>query len=110
VSVDRLFVYGSLQPGGSNAHMLSGLSGTWTRGSVRGQLVTLRAGDAVGYPALILDDAAPPVSGHVFTSPGLSRHWRALDAFEGQSYARVIASVALATGQTTRAFVYALKP
>ena len=37
--LSRLFVYGTLAPGRSNAHMLSHIAGSWQKASIRGRLV-----------------------------------------------------------------------
>ena len=41
-------------------------------------------------------------------SPNLAAHWPALDAFEGEDYAREAAKAALADGTEVEAWVYAL--
>lgn len=107
--VQRLFVYGSLQPGESNAHMLAGIAGTWSPGSVHGRLLTLGWGAAMGYTGLVLDASGSPVAGHLFESTDLASHWGRLDAFEGEDYERVLSPVLLADGSVTLAFVYALR-
>jgi hypothetical protein len=45
---NSLAVYGSLQPGGPNEHILAPLEGTWTDGFVRGILEEGGWGAAVG--------------------------------------------------------------
>ena len=103
---ERLFVYGSLQPGQPNAHQLAGLEGTWEKASVRGRLVEAGWGAGIGYRALILDEEGPEVAGYLFTSADLGGRWSALDAFEGPDYERVVAAVSLASGERVRAHVY----
>lgn len=107
-TVDRLFVYGSLAPGGPNAHRLASLPGTWERATVRAVLRPRGWGAAMGFPGLILDSHAGQVHGFMFTSAGLAAAWTSLDAFEGDGYRRVLAAVALADGRTVQACVYAL--
>lgn len=105
----RLFVYGTLVPGGPNHHLLEGLGGCWAAGSVRGRLYPLGWGATMGYPAIVLDPKAEPVPGHVLTSPDLERHWRRLDEFEGEGYERVRADVELADGTVVEAYLYAVR-
>lgn len=107
--LQRLFVYGSLRPGGTNAHVLSDLKGEWTRGTVRGRLVDSGWGAALGYPAIVLDDEAGMVPGHVLTSEDLSERWHELDEFEGPGYRRTRTTVQVGGGRIVEAFVYVLR-
>lgn len=106
--IDRLFVYGTLAPGRSNAHVLAGLDGTWEPGTVRGVLFPEGWGAAQGYPGLVLDPSAEPVRGLVFTSAQLAHEWPRIDAFEGAGYRRVVAQVLLDGGGRVPAFLYEL--
>ena len=105
---ERLFVYGTLAPGRPNEHILSGVSGTWEKGAVRGHLLPQGWGAGQGYPGIVLDPSAQPVEGFVLTSEQLSQEWRRLDAFEGVGYERVLAQVELESGYLVQAFVYQL--
>lgn len=102
---DRLATYGTLSPGRSNAHVLGGLAGTWTQGTVRGHLFERGWGAAAGYPGI--DEAGPTVDVHVFTSRDLPAHWDRLDRFEGPGYRRLQVLVHI-DGSETLAYVYAL--
>lgn len=104
---DRLFVYGSLAPGRANAHVLADLHGTWQPASVKGTLRQEGWGAALGFPGIVLGDGGE-VSGQVFTSKELPRHWARLDAFEGEGYARVLANVRLQDGCEVEAYIYCL--
>jgi gamma-glutamylcyclotransferase (GGCT)/AIG2-like uncharacterized protein YtfP len=106
--IHRLFVYGSLQPGGPNEHVLQPLDGDWIPGSIRGRLLESGWGSALGFPGLVIDDSADLIWGHVIASPGLADLWTELDAFEGTEYARVTASVTLQSGEQVQAQVYVL--
>ncbi len=105
---DRLFVYGTLAPGRSNAHVLADVPGSWQPAQVRGTVHHVTWGPAAGYPGLILDEDAGAVPGLVFTSDELPAHWERLDAFEGEGYARVPVQATLENGSTLQAFVYVL--
>ena len=103
---ERLFVYGTLRPGWSNHHVVAGIPGRWRRGTVRGRLREGDRGSSTGYPALVLDDDAGPVPGDLLESDGLTDAWDRLDAFEGEGYRRVRATVRLDDGTSVPAWVY----
>lgn len=106
----RLFVYGSLAPGESNEHMLSGLTGSWQTGTVRGKLIPSGWGNALGFPGINLQPDGPVVKGQLFSCEDLPDYWPVLDAFEGKEYQRIETSVTLKDGQPTNAYVYELLP
>lgn len=107
--MDKLFVYGSLQPGGANEHVLADLDGRWEPGTVRGRLLDAGWGANMGYPGIILDELGPPVAGFVFSSESLASAWKVLDEFEGQEYQRCLVPVQLQAGGEVVAHIYALK-
>lgn len=104
----RLFVYGTLAPGESNHKLLEKLAGTWQEGSVVGVLYPSGRGSTTGYPVIDLEKTGTPVKGFLLTSVELADHWAELDAFEGAGYRRVKATVTVADGSETEAFLYAL--
>ena len=104
-----LFVYGTLQPGGVNEHVLARIGGSWSVGSVRGRLLDAGWGANLGCPGIVLDENGPTVSGYLFTSDDLPSHWPELDEFEGAEYERVSTQVRLASGDIVSAEIYALK-
>jgi gamma-glutamylcyclotransferase (GGCT)/AIG2-like uncharacterized protein YtfP len=95
----RLATYGTLAPGRPNHHQLAALSGQWSRGRVRGKLVEAGWGASLGYPGLVLDQDGAELDVQLFQSDDLPEHWSRLDAFEGDGYRRVIASVLTADGE-----------
>lgn len=107
--MNRLFVYGTLQPGQPNAHLLESIGGTFEKATVRGHLHAEGWGATMGYPAIKLDPAGPQIDGYLFTSPALETHWPELDDFEGDAYQRIETRVRLADGDTKAAYVYALR-
>lgn len=107
--MDRLFIYGTLQPGGPNEHILAPIGGEWQPAVIKGTLVEAGWGAGMGYPGLVIDEQGGDVHGQVFTSASLSAHWAELDAFEGEDYDRVLASVTLLSGEQLPAHVYVLK-
>lgn len=104
--LNRLFVYGTLAPGRSNAHMLSHIAGSWQRASIRGRLVHAGWGAEQGYPGVVVDVSGPPVEGFVLTSDALENEWERLDEFEGVQYQRVAARAQLEDGQVVQVYVY----
>ena len=97
-SIRRLAVYGTLAPGRPNHHQLSGLSGRWVEGTVRGQLLEEGWGAEVGYPGIVLDRDGPTVGVQLFESSDLPDHWTRLDEFEGSAYRRTVTTVSTAEG------------
>ena len=95
---NALAVYGSLQPGAPNEHVLSKLVGKWTKGFVRGNLEHSGWGSKVGYPGIRLSSTGDQVAVQLFISDGLSEYWPELDAFEGHQYRRQRCSVETAEG------------
>ena len=107
--IERLFVYGTLAPGRSNAHVLASVVGEWQLASVRGHLLPEGWGAALGYPGIILDETGPDVRGFVFSAETLGEHWERLDEFEGDGYDRVVVLASLESGGSVEAYVYALR-
>lgn len=101
----RLATYGTLAPGRVNHHQLAGLTGVWTTGTIQGRLIETGWGAALGYPALVLDQAGDTVEVDLFTSADLPEHWDRLDAFEGAEYRRAHITVQTPEGQVS-AWIY----
>jgi len=106
----HLFVYGTLAPGRSNAHVLEPIEGEWQPASVRGHLHPQGWGATQGYPAIRLDDNGPEVEGFLFSSGELEAHWPRLDHFEGKEYLRVLTSVNCGNNTVVQAYLYQLHP
>ena len=104
----RLFVYGTLAPGRSNAHVLAPIPGEWEPATVTGTLLPEGWGAAAGYPGIVLDEHGAEVAGFLFSSDALAEHWPRLDAFEGDGYERVLTTATRTDGTTVEAYVYAL--
>jgi gamma-glutamylcyclotransferase (GGCT)/AIG2-like uncharacterized protein YtfP len=94
----RLATYGTLAPGRQNHAELTGISGRWLLGHVRGSLVDAGWGAELGFPALVLDPHGAPIEVFVFESEALLDHWQRLDAFEGPGYRRVTVDVSTPEG------------
>jgi gamma-glutamylcyclotransferase (GGCT)/AIG2-like uncharacterized protein YtfP len=107
--MNRLFIYGSLQPGGPNEHVLGSVDGEWEPAVIKGKLIDSGWGASLGYPGLVIDDEGVEIPGYVFSSPNLQSKWDELDELEGRDYERTIAEVALANGSFVRVHVYILR-
>jgi gamma-glutamylcyclotransferase (GGCT)/AIG2-like uncharacterized protein YtfP len=107
--MERLFVYGTLQPGHSNAHILENIGGEWLAGSVTGTYYERGWGAAADFPGIVLDKNGPRVKGYLFFSASLAPHWLMLDEFE-EGYDRIEVDVDTIDGQRLTAWVYQLQP
>lgn len=107
--MERLFVYGTLQPGKSNAHILEEIGGEWQPGYVTGTFYDRGWGAAEGFPGIVLEDNGPQVQGYLFISAHLDAHWAMLDEFE-DGYDRVEVMVTTKEGQQLSAWIYQLQP
>lgn len=104
----RLFVYGTLAPGRSNAYVLASVAGEWEPASVVGTLHPEGWGAAAGYPGIVLDEDGSEVTGFLFTSASLPEHWARLDKFEGEGYERTLTRAKRANGESVDAHIYVL--
>ena len=86
--MERLFIYGTLGPGGPNEHVMQAIGGHWQPGRIKGRLRQAGWGAEMGFPGLVLDEAGDDIPGHVFVSDALPDHWAALDDFEAQAKLR----------------------
>ena len=107
--INKLFVYGTLGPGGPNEHILTKIGGSWEEASVKGNLFQEGWGADLGYPGISLDENGDVIEGYIFISDNLSNNWSNLDEFEGEAYERIAARVQLRNGCSVEAYVYALR-
>ncbi len=82
---EKLIVYGSLAPGGSNAFMFKGLEGTWHRCRIWGHMRRWR-----GFKSFKWDPKGPEHESWLFASAALPRIFPELDDFEGNEYQRLV--------------------
>ena len=94
----RLATYGTLVPGRANHHQLARLKGQWRQSTVRGRLVDVGWGAALGFPGLVLDPLGSAVEVYLFESEELPDHWARLDVFEGTSCRQTATQVQTADG------------
>ncbi len=107
--MESLFIYGSLQPGGPNEHVLAAIGGEWKPAVIKGNLIEAGWGASMGYPGLVIDESGKDIHGYLFVSSNLSAKWADLDKFEGKEYERIVAPVTLLTGEQVEAHVYVLR-
>lgn len=110
ISMNCLFVYGTLCPNRENAHILAAIEGDWQRASVHGTIHILDWGPDQGLPAIVLNPQDPEVAGYLFSTDQLAQNWQMLDEFEGFQYERVAVEVTGATGEKVSAWTYVMKP
>lgn len=103
---ERLAVFGSLRPGGRNAHKLEHLRGLWFTGEVAGVLEHRGWAAAQGYPGIRLT-SGHKVDVHLLCSHDLPSFWKDLDEFEGDDYRRV-ATIVMVGGRGICAQIYEL--
>ena len=104
-----MFIYGSLQPGGPNEHVLQAVAGEWEPAVIKGVLVEKGWGASIGYPGLRVCNEGEDVRGYVLSSSSLRSMWDYLDEFEGKEYQRTTATVTLNGGGCVEAYVYVLR-
>ncbi|MBX7126868.1 MAG: gamma-glutamylcyclotransferase [Cyclobacteriaceae bacterium] len=105
-----LIVYGSLAPGRENHHIVANIKGTWYPATVRGKLVQLGWGAAIGYSAFVpvSPSEANGIQAWVLHAEDLPAHWHRLDEFEGEQYVRIAVPFTLSNGSSGIGFLYAL--
>ena len=107
--MERLFVYGTLRPGHSNAYILENIGGEWLPGYVTGTFYERGWGAAADFPGIVLHKNGPQVQGYLFTSDNLEAHWPMLDEFE-DGYDRVEVDVITTNGEQLSAWIYQRQP
>ncbi len=103
-----LFVYGTLCPGRSNAHILEAIGASGVPATSPAPL-RARLGRSRRFPGIVLDAHGPRVNGYLFLSDRLAAHWPMLDDFE-EGYDRVPVEVTTDDGQQISAWIYQLQP
>lgn len=103
----RFAAYGSLAPGRQNHAVMAPAPGTWRNGLfANGDRIETGWGTDLGFPALRWRHDGPRVSIHLLTSSALPDFWQQLDAYEGESYVRILVPIFDHTGFVTVANLY----
>ncbi|MDA0689829.1 MAG: gamma-glutamylcyclotransferase [Proteobacteria bacterium] len=105
---ERLFVYGTLRPGMSNAHYLQGIHGTWINATISAVHLPEGYGATIGYPVLVPTAKGQAVHGQILEAHFTQADWRMLDDFETDAYERVLLPVQTDQGAELLAWVYVL--
>ncbi len=92
-SSTMLAVYGSLMPGKENHHVMDGIEGNWSPGTVKGYFQDNGWGAGLGYPSMVWDPEGNDILVQVLVSADLPAHWGRLDFFEGEEYNRILIPV-----------------
>ena len=106
--INSIFVYGSLQRGMQNCHLLKDINGTWKKGYVIGTLINIGKGENYGFPAIKLDEKGSKIYGMIL-GQDLEKNLFKLDKFEGGDYKRVVTVVTLEDNSEIKAYTYQLR-
>jgi len=109
MKTERLFVYGTLAPGQVNHHYLESIPGDWQTATLPGWSLNQEWALETGYPGIAPSRGDTEVKGHLLSSNSLSKYWVTLDHFEGSEYVRQVVAVNLNNGESTYAYVYAIR-
>ena len=103
MQINSIFVYGTLQLGKSNQHILKKLNGTWKKAYVIGTLINKGWESEYGFPGLKINKngvfinvsstgvgSPSKIEGMLFQSEELEKIINDLDEIEGKGYKRVI--------------------
>lgn len=96
----KLFSYGTLQPGRQNHHVVERLGGRWLPATTRGKRWLMRG----RFPALRWNPEGEVVEGSLLLSGRID--WKRLDAFEGSLYNRILLPVETREGKQVIANAY----
>jgi pimeloyl-ACP methyl ester carboxylesterase len=110
VSIQHIFVYGTLRPGDSNEHVMKDIRGEWRDASISG--VWHKEGwgyEKFGLPGMVVDKNGEEIKGLIFSSANLQEYWVTIDNFEGPDYERVKTQAVCPNGDVIEVNVYALK-
>jgi gamma-glutamylcyclotransferase (GGCT)/AIG2-like uncharacterized protein YtfP len=80
--MERLFVYGTLRPGHSNAYILENIGGEWLPGYVTGTFYERGWGAAADFPGLCYTKTGRRSVVTCLSPDNLEAHWPMLDEFE----------------------------
>lgn len=83
----KLFSYGTLQPGRKNARLLAGVEGEWISAATRGKRWMMEG----RFHAFRWEPEGEIVTGTLLVSPEID--WEKLDSFEGSLYRRILIPV-----------------
>ena len=103
MTVNYLFVYGTLKPGGEAHYYLARMHGIWSDAYCYGNWVK---DSNIGYPVISLDDNGEKIKGKLFFSKQLKNVIYEIDKYEGSKYKRSVTNVYLDNGSSVKSYVY----
>ncbi len=106
MTINYLFVYGTLKPGYEAHHFFDQIPGTWSDAYCFGNWID---DNDIGYPIISLDTKGEKIRGKLFHSNKLKNIIKKIDEYEGEEYKRVIAKIHLNKRSSVQAFVYEKK-
>ena len=106
MTINYLFVYGTLKPGGEAHHFFDQIPGSWSDAYCFGNWIS---DIDIGYPIISLDTNGEKIDGKLFYSKQLQNIIKEIDEYEGEEYKRVTAKIHLNNGTSVQAFIYEKK-
>lgn len=106
MTVNYLFVYGTLKPGGEAHHFFDRISGSWSDAFCFGNWID---DIDIGYPIISLDTKGEKIEGKLFQSNELKKIIKKIDKYEGAEYKRAVAKIYLHNGSSVKAYIYEKK-
>ena len=103
MTVNYLFVYGTLKPGGEAHYYLGRMHGIWSDAYCYGNWI---AHTDIGYPIISLNDNGEKIKGKLFFSKQLKNIICEIDKYEGSKYKRSVTTVYLDNGSSVKSYVY----
>ena len=90
MTINYLFVYGTLKPGSEAYYYLARIHGIWSDAYCYGNWIKHTN---IGYPVISLDDNGEKIKGKLFFSKQLKNIIYEIDKYEGSQYKRSVTTV-----------------
>ena len=103
MTINYLFVYGTLKPGSEAHYYLARIHGIWSDAYCYGNWIKHTN---IGYPVISLDDNGVKIKGKLFFSKQLKNIIYEIDKYEGSQYKRSVTTVYLDNGSSVKSYVY----
>ena len=103
MTINYLFVYGTLKPRDKAGYYLNRIHGTWCDAYCYGNWIK---NVDIGYPVISLDNNGEKIKGKLFFSKQLKNILRQIDTYEGTEYKRSITNVYLKDGSSVKSYIY----
>ena len=106
MTINYLFVYGTLKPGSEAYYYLARIHGIWSDAYCYGNWIKHTN---IGNPVISLDTNGVKIEGKLFYSKQLQNIIKEIDEYEGEEYERVITKIHPNNGPPVKAFIYEKK-